>query len=177
VVAAVGTSIAAQRVCESIRAVLATIPDPEMPISIVDLGIVADVTIDAAGAAQVTLTPTFIGCPALDMLTAQIRERVAPLPGVQSVDVRFVHEPRWSAQNISPRGREELRRHGVVVGDAPAAAQLTPLTIGGHQAAAVQCPFCGSPRTSKESDFGPTRCRMIYYCDACRNSFERMKDI
>ncbi len=166
----------------SIMDVLRTIPDPEMPISIVDLGLIESVEVAPSGdqsAVRVVALPTFVGCPALDMIRRDIEDRVGALPGVGSVRVQWVNDPPWSVDRISAAGRESLRAHGVTV--PPHGNRLevhgsatVALTVG---AAAVPCPFCGSTKTRRESPFGPTRCRMIYYCDACRNSFEHLKRV
>lgn len=165
----------------SIMDVLRTIPDPEMPISIVDLGLIESVEVggeQGEGAVRVVALPTFVGCPALDMIRRDIEDRVGALPGVGSVKVQWVNDPPWSVDRISATGRESLRAHGVTVPDsggqlAGAGAATVALTVAG----AVPCPFCGSMKTRRESPFGPTRCRMIYYCDACRNSFEHLKRV
>ncbi|MHC5004201.1 MAG: 1,2-phenylacetyl-CoA epoxidase subunit PaaD [Planctomycetota bacterium] len=154
-----------------VMTVLRTIPDPEMPISIVDLGLVEAVEIDADGAVSITMLPTFVGCPALDMIRADVESKVGALDGVRTVRVRWVNDPAWSVDRITEPGRASLREHGVVVPERTAAG-TTPLTVS-----AVACPFCGSRSTSLESAFGPTRCRSIFYCDACGNSFEQMKRI
>ncbi len=165
----------------SIMDVLRTIPDPEMPISIVDLGLIESVEVAPSGdqsAVRVVALPTFVGCPALDMIRRDIEDRVGALLGVRSVEVQWVNEPPWSVDRISAAGRESLRAHGVTVPDpggqlAGSGAATVALTVAG----AVPCPFCGSIKTRQDSPFGPTRCRMIYYCDACRNSFEHLKRV
>lgn len=175
--------------------------DPEMPISIVDLGIVHDVRIldgpphDPAGGARVEIdiTPTFVGCPALEMIRSQIRQKVLEATRCREVQINFVYEPGWSVHRISPAGREQLRKFGVTVPTGqptpPAHAGtpsdrckpavppsgLVPLTITAAADLPVACPFCGATRTRMTSRFGPTRCKMIYYCDACRNSFEHLR--
>lgn len=164
---------------EAVLEVLRTINDPEMPISIVDLGIVENVKIEAP-ACEVALTPrketrpgarvsidllpTFIGCPALHAIEEQIRQRVSALAGVAQTEVYFRFDPPWTVDRISERGKEALRQFGVTVPDE-------------KQPASPPCPFCGSTEVHLESPFGPTRCRMIYYCDSCRNSFEHMKSV
>jgi ring-1,2-phenylacetyl-CoA epoxidase subunit PaaD len=149
---------------DAILDVLRTINDPEMPLSIVDLGIVADVRAEGgpAGHVEIDLLPTFVGCPALPVLEDEIRRRVGRLEGVTGVRVNFRYDPPWTVDRISAAGRESLRRHGV--------------TVPG-EAAAPHCPFCGASSVHLESSFGPTRCRMIYYCEACRNPFEHMKRV
>lgn len=160
---------------DDILEVLATIPDPEMPISIVDLGLVEAIGIEG-DAVRVTLLPTFVGCPALDMIRGDVEAKLGAMPGVGGVDVAFVYEPPWTVDRITEAGRESLREHGVTVPD-----EGGRLAVAGHaeqvqlRTSAVACPFCGSDSTYLDSPFGPTRCRTIYYCNSCRNSFERMK--
>jgi ring-1,2-phenylacetyl-CoA epoxidase subunit PaaD len=139
-----------------------------MPISIVDLGIVEAVRVTPAEpAAHVTveILPTFVGCPALDLIREEIRHKVGRLDGVGQVEIRVRFAPPWTVDRISPAGREALRRIGVTV---PSSTQ---------EGGSPNCPFCGSSAVRQESAFGPTRCRMIYYCEACRNPFEHMKRI
>src|SRR5262249_29602748 len=107
--------------------VLQTIDDPEMPISIVDLGIVEKIELqptlpspppqgqEAAVNVCVDILPTFVGCTALSVIESEIRRRVSALPGVTAVDVRILYSPAWSVDRISVAGRESLRRHGVTV--------------------------------------------------------------
>lgn len=163
------TMIARKPSRDDILDVLRTVPDPEMPISIVDLGLVEHVDV-SGGHVAITMLPTFVGCPALDMIRGEVETKIGAMPGVDTVRVRWTNEPAWTVDRISTAGRESLRQHGVVVPDVASAAGTTPLTIS-----ATRCPFCGSSSTSMESAFGPTRCRMIFYCDACGNSFESMK--
>lgn len=159
---------------EAVRARLVEILDPEMPVNIVDLGIVEAVRV-SDGRVEVDIVPTFVGCPALDVLRERIREALVAA-GATDVVVRFRNDPAWSVDRISDAGREALRRHGVGVPQRGAARpSLVQLTATG--VATTPCPFCGSSDTTLESPFGPTRCRMIYYCRACRNSFEQMKPI
>ncbi len=164
---------------EDIIDVLRTIPDPEMPISIVDLGIVERVDvepIDGGCAVMIDILPTFVGCPALPMIEEQIRAKVEQMPGVQRVHVQFIFDPPWSVDRISERGRVDLRSHGVTVPERGSVLPRPAATVA-LRTSAVPCPFCSSTETRLESPFGPTRCRMIYYCDSCRNSFEHLKKI
>lgn len=160
---------------DAIMDVLRTIPDPEMPISIVDLGLIERVGIEDAGTVSIVVLPTFVGCPALEMIERDITRCVGEMKGVEAVQVHFVHDPPWSVDRISEEGRDALREHGVTVphqderGDGTATVPL--------RTSAVPCPFCDSRATRLDSEFGPTRCRMIYYCEACRNTFEHMKRV
>ncbi len=156
--------------CKRIWAILAGIDDPEMPISIVDLGIVAGVRVEQ-GVAQVAITPTYTGCPALQMIDDLIRAQVGALPEIDDVQIEHVFDPPWQADRISEAGKERLRKHGVTV----AGPKLTQLRVPHPEP--IRCPFCNSEKTRVDSPFGPTRCRMIYYCMACRNTFEHIKTV
>ncbi len=185
---------------DDILTVLHEIPDPEMPISIVDLGLVAEVRVQAAlqevrgttfqhsqecwNVVEIDLLPTFIGCPALDMIAGDVRAKVGQLPEVEQVQVNWLFDPPWTVDRITPAGRESLRRHGVTVPEHGSTLPVAGHIVGHHghnlvklQTSVVPCPFCGSRSTTLDSPFGPTRCRMIYYCQACRNSFEHLKRI
>jgi ring-1,2-phenylacetyl-CoA epoxidase subunit PaaD len=153
-------------VADDVRAVLDTVPDPEMPpISIGELGMVVDVAV-AGGHAQVDLVATFSGCPAISVIREDVERAVLGLDGVETVDVRFVTSVVWTPERISPAGHEKLREFGI----APPGSGQTLLSIGG-----VTCPLCGSRDTVADSPFGPTPCRSASYCNACRNPFEVMK--
>ncbi|MCA9296612.1 MAG: phenylacetate-CoA oxygenase subunit PaaJ [Phycisphaerales bacterium] len=167
---------------EDISAVLATIQDPEMPISIVDLGLIEDVVIHDGNEGQrvdIVVLPTIVGCPALEKIREQIHDAVSALDGVDDVNVEFVYEPAWTIDRISDAGRASLAEHGVTVPERGSGLSFhqhlgSTVTV---RTSAVPCPFCGSTSTELDSPFGPTRCRSIFYCRSCRNSFEHMKRI
>jgi ring-1,2-phenylacetyl-CoA epoxidase subunit PaaD len=176
---------------ESIMDVLRSVPDPEMPISIVDLGLVEGVKIDngereAASVrparVEITLLPTFIGCPALDMIAGDVRAKVRAMPGIADVIVHWRFDPPWNVDRITAEGRESLKAHGVTVPEPGSSERLAiparddPQTVK-LRTSAVPCPYCGSTSTYLDSPFGPTRCRTIYYCEKCRNSFEHLKRV
>ena len=164
---------------DAIMNLLREIPDPEMPISIVDLGIVERVDVDRSRI-TVDILPTFVGCPALPMIQNDIELKLLTLPNVTDVRVNFVFEPPWSVDRITELGRESLREHGVTVpevGDGGIQTMLQQVKRVELRTSAIACPFCGSSRTRLDSAFGPTRCRMIYYCDACRNTFEHLNRV
>jgi ring-1,2-phenylacetyl-CoA epoxidase subunit PaaD len=159
-----------------IMSILETIPDPEMPISIVDLGIVQNVEIDNDHV-TITVLPTFIGCPALPMIENNIRTKLNAAPGVRDVTVRFVNDPPWSADRITDAGRASLQSHGVTVPDRDCANTSQDQSTVQLRISTVPCPFCESKDTNLDSAFGPTRCRMIYYCNACNNTFEHIRKL
>ncbi len=178
---------------ETIMNVLRTIPDPEMPISIVDLGLIEDVNVnqrrledagDDRACVEIVMLPTFVGCPALDMIAGDVKAKVGAIEGVDAVEVRWVFDPRWSVDRISEAGRVSLKAHGVTVPERGSHLPVAGHAIGenGHTlvqltTSAVPCPYCGSRSTTLESPFGPTRCRTIHYCEKCRNSFEHLKRV
>jgi ring-1,2-phenylacetyl-CoA epoxidase subunit PaaD len=151
---------------QDVRAVLDTVPDPEMPpVTVGDLGMVVDVAVDGADVA-VALVPTYSGCPATAVIREDVVRAVGALDGVEHVDVRFVRDVVWDPERITPAGREKLRAFGI----APPGSGQTLLQIGG-----VTCPLCGSRDTVADSPFGPTPCRGTHYCRGCRNPFEAIK--
>jgi ring-1,2-phenylacetyl-CoA epoxidase subunit PaaD len=145
---------------------LAEIPDPEIPvISVVDLGVVRSVDVEGERV-HVEFTPTFLGCPALEVMRDAMREKIAAL-GAEA-DVRVIVDDSWSTDRITPAGREKLRAAGF----APPAPRLVPLTAN-----VARCPYCNSTDTRLENLFGPTPCRSLRYCNACRQPFEQFKTI
>ena len=156
---------------DSVRAALAEVADPELPVvSLVDLGMVDGVEIGPTGI-HVSLLPTFVGCPALDVIRRRVEERLAAFG--RPVDVRFEYRIPWTSDRITRQGRERLRTAGIAPPD-PARAD-EPLLV--QLQAPVPCPNCGSRRTVLENVFGPSQCRAIYHCTACRQPFERFKPI
>jgi ring-1,2-phenylacetyl-CoA epoxidase subunit PaaD len=157
---------------DDVWAALAEIPDPEIPvISLVDLGVIRDVAV-VGGRVHVEFTPTFMGCPALEVMRDRMAERIEELGGEPDIDV--VLDDSWSTDRITPAGREKLRAAGF----APPA----PRTTGGPQLVQLQrggfrCPYCGSTETRLENLFGPTPCRSLRYCASCRQPFEQFKTI
>ena len=151
---------------------LAEIPDPEIPvISLVDLGVVRDVAIDGEHV-RVEFTPTFLGCPALEVMRDAMAEKVRELGG--EPDVRVISDDSWSSDKITPEGREKLRAAGLA---PPAPREATAPTLLQLQSGAFRCPYCGSKDTSLENIFGPTPCRSVRYCASCRQPFEQFKTI
>ncbi|MDX6422991.1 MAG: ring,2-phenylacetyl-CoA epoxidase subunit PaaD [Gaiellaceae bacterium] len=151
---------------------LAEIPDPEIPvISLVDLGVVRDVAIDGEHV-RVEFTPTFLGCPALEVMRDAMVEKVRELGG--EPDVRVISDDSWSSDKITPEGREKLRAAGLA---PPAPREATAPTLVQLQSSAFRCPYCGSTDTKLENIFGPTPCRSVRYCASCRQPFEQFKTI
>ena len=157
---------------EQVWAALEEISDPEIPvISLVDLGVIRDVTVDG-DRVRVELTPTFLGCPALEAMRRALADAVTGLGG--EPDVAVITDDSWSTDRITPAGREKLREAGFAP-PAPRAAGAT--TLVQLQSRAFRCPYCGSTDTRLENIFGPTPCRSIRWCASCRQPFEQFKTI
>ena len=151
---------------------LAGIPDPEIPvISLVDLGVIRDVAVQN-GTVRVDFTPTFLGCPALEVMRDAMAAKIADLGGVPQVDV--ITDDSWSTDRITPEGREKLRAAGFA---PPAPRAAGPTTLVQLQSKAFRCPYCGSTDTRLENIFGPTPCRSIRWCASCRQPFEQFKTL
>jgi ring-1,2-phenylacetyl-CoA epoxidase subunit PaaD len=157
--------VTAERVWEA----LAEIPDPEIPvISLVELGVVRDVEVEG-GRVRVSFTPTFLGCPATEVMRDLMAARIRDLGAEPQVDVAA---EGWSSERITEDGRRKLRESGFAPPTGAAPATLLQI-----QAAVHRCPYCGSEDTRLENLFGPTPCRSIRYCNACRQPFEQFKTI
>ena len=157
---------------EDVWAALAEIPDPEIPVvSLVDLGVVREVEVKD-GHVRIEFTPTFLGCPALEVMQAAMSARIEALGAEAEVDV--VLDDSWSTDRITPGGREKLRAAGFA---PPAPRGTTQHELLQLQRGSFRCPYCSSAETRLENIFGPTPCRSIRYCTSCRQPFEQFKTI
>ena len=151
---------------EQVWDAVAEIPDPELPVvSLVELGIIRSVDVQE-GRVRVELTPTFLGCPAIDHMKRALEDTVSELGADAEVEV--VNDDSWSTDKITAAGREKLRAAGL----APPPPRLLQVRSRVHR-----CPYCGSKRTRLENLFGPTPCRSLRYCESCRQPFEQFKTI
>jgi ring-1,2-phenylacetyl-CoA epoxidase subunit PaaD len=157
---------------EEVWTALAEVEDPEIPvISLVDLGVIRRVDVEGE-CVHVEFTPTFLGCPALELMRTQMTAKIEELGG--EADVEVVLDDSWSTDRITPEGREKLRAAGFAP-PAPRAAGAPKLVQLQNQV--FRCPYCGSTETRLENIFGPTPCRSIRYCASCRQPFEQFKTI
>jgi ring-1,2-phenylacetyl-CoA epoxidase subunit PaaD len=170
----VAATIAIRPLEAAVWAALHDVHDPEIPtISVVDLGVVRSVEI-GAGSIRVELLPTFVGCPAIDVMRSSVEERLREFAGEVSVEISFA-EP-WTSERITEDGRRALRAAGF----APPARHQDE--SGGDLRVlpvlpVAECPYCGSRNTKLENPFGPTLCRAIYHCADCRQPFEQFKEV
>jgi ring-1,2-phenylacetyl-CoA epoxidase subunit PaaD len=151
---------------------LAEIPDPEIPvISLVDLGVVRGVEV-RNGTVHVDFTPTFLGCPALEVMRDAMADRIRALGAEPEIHVLM--DDSWSTDRITPEGREKLRASGFA---PPTPRAAPPPTLVQLQSNGHRCPYCGSTETRLENIFGPTPCRSLRYCATCKQPFEQFKTI
>jgi ring-1,2-phenylacetyl-CoA epoxidase subunit PaaD len=160
--------VTAAQVWDAIEA----IPDPEIPVvSLVDLGVIRSVDVEE-GRVHVELTPTFLGCPALEAMRLALENTVRELGG--EPDVRVIQDDSWSTDRITPNGREKLRAAGFA---PPAPREAGAPTLVLLKARVHRCPYCGSTDTTLENLFGPTPCRSLRFCQSCRQPYEQFKTI
>jgi ring-1,2-phenylacetyl-CoA epoxidase subunit PaaD len=151
---------------------LAEIPDPEIPVvSLVDLGVIRAVGVEN-GTVRIDFTPTFLGCPALEMMRDAMADRIRAIGAEPEINVRA--DDSWSTDRITPAGREKLRASGFA---PPALRNASGPTLVQLQSNVFRCPYCGSSDTRLENIFGSTPCRSLRYCSACRQPFEQFKTI
>lgn len=159
---------------ELARRVAGSVTDPELPmLTLADLGVLRAVEVDRDGAVDVAITPTYLGCPAMDTMRDDLVRRLREV-GFDDVRVRVQLRPPWSSDDITPRGRAALRAAGI---SAPLAARRGPvplrLTVAPRP---LRCPRCDSPDVVLTSEFAATACKALYSCRACLEPFEHVKE-
>jgi ring-1,2-phenylacetyl-CoA epoxidase subunit PaaD len=152
--------------------ILEGVPDPELPtMSVVDLGIVRDVHETALRSVVVTVTPTYSGCPATEVIAHDIRAALEPV--YDEVEVRTQLSPAWTTDWLSEAAKAKLHGSGIA---PPSGRRTLPLLIDDDSSGAPQqCPHCGGTDTDEVSRFGPTPCMALWRCSSCREPFEYMK--
>jgi ring-1,2-phenylacetyl-CoA epoxidase subunit PaaD len=160
---------------EDLLALLDTVMDPEVPVlSVRELGIVRDVDVDDAGAVTVSVTPTYSGCPAIQVIEHDILAALARA-GCRDARVRTVYTPAWTTDWIAPAAKAKLKAYGIA---PPAAASPGGDLVQLLRARpAAQCPYCSSYETEVRSEFGSTACKAICWCRKCGQPFEEFKSI
>ncbi|WP_431944459.1 1,2-phenylacetyl-CoA epoxidase subunit PaaD [Micromonospora marina] len=154
----------------SAREAAAAVVDPEIRVITIDeLGILRAVDEEpGTGRVVVTITPTYTGCPAMDVIREDIRRALAAA-GHPDAEVRTVYHPAWSTDWISDTGRAKLAAAGIAPPAPRGDGTVVPLTL------AVRCPRCGSPETTQISRFGSTACKALWRCRSCSEPFDHLK--
>ncbi|HVS96190.1 MAG TPA: 1,2-phenylacetyl-CoA epoxidase subunit PaaD [Puia sp.] len=155
----------------NIWSILEKVEDPEIPVlSVIDLGIIRDVSVEN-GQPVIVLTPTYSGCPAMDMI--RVRIRMALLQhGFTGVQIKTVLSPAWTTDWMSEKGKEKLQAFGI----APPLPLQTVCHPGMfHREEAIPCPRCNSYHTARISEFGSTACKALYRCEDCGEPFDYFK--
>ncbi|MGQ4722662.1 1,2-phenylacetyl-CoA epoxidase subunit PaaD [Streptomyces tunisiensis] len=172
---------------EQLLELAGSVPDPELPVlTLRELGVVRAVRAHGTDSVEVDLTPTYTGCPAVEVMSLDI-ERVLREHGVREVTVCTVLAPAWSTDDITEEGRRKLREFGIApprtgAASGPVRVELGPTRTGEGGAAdgtrePVRCPHCGSPETELLSRFSSTACKALRRCLACREPFDHFKEL
>jgi ring-1,2-phenylacetyl-CoA epoxidase subunit PaaD len=154
---------------QEILALLEAVADPEIPVlSVIDLGIVRDVTVNAEGV-EVSVAPTYTACPATEVIEQMIAAKLAR-HGIEQVTIKRVLSPPWTTDWLSESGRRKLKAYGI----APPAGSAGKRSLLA-QDLRIHCPRCSTDRTTRVSEFGSTPCKASYKCDECLEPFEYFK--
>ena len=155
----------------SIRAILENVVDPEIPVlTIDDLGIIRDIRIDEQGKIEVVITPTYSGCPAMDMIEVNIKATLQE-HGYNDIKVTTILSPPWTTDWISEEGKKKLKAYGI----APPVGKSADKSALFAEPKKIECPQCGSMNTELVSQFGSTACKALYKCLDCREPFDYFK--
>ena len=147
--------------------ILDTVMDPEVPVlSVVDLGVIRAVDVEGKQV-TVTITPTYTGCPAMDMIAMQIR--MALIAAGYAPTIKTILSPAWTTDWMTEKGKQQLKAYGIAppVGKSMDAAYLEDLV--------VPCPQCQSTHTVLVSQFGSTACKALFKCEECKEPFDYFK--
>lgn len=158
---------------EEVMKWLSVVTDPEVPVlTILDLGIVRDVAITGSGTnteVTISITPTYSGCPAMDVISIGIRMALAG-HGIKKVTIQEQLSPAWTTDWMTEEGKSKLKAYGIA---PPNRKAFQPLAL--FEQDNISCPRCGSEETELVSQFGPTSCKALYKCLTCKEPFEHFK--
>ncbi|MBP6389448.1 MAG: phenylacetate-CoA oxygenase subunit PaaJ [Flavobacteriales bacterium] len=155
---------------EHVLDLLENVKDPEIPvINVLELGVVRTVEVEPNGKAIITITPTYTGCPAMDVMAADIKKELLEA-GVPQVEVKLTLSPAWSTDQISDEGKRKLKEYGIAPPEKTADIRALKGAVP-----VVECPQCGSKDTVMLSAFGSTACKGLWKCNSCLEPFDQFK--
>ena len=147
------------------------VKDPEIPvISLIDLGVITEVSLVNNNHVRVEMTPTFVGCPAMDYMVNDVKTTLQS-KGVEEVEVNVTFNNHWNTNSISTKGRAALKKFGLA--PPPKYEHIIDIDILEQ----TPCPFCDSTDTEMKTPFGPTLCRAMHFCNNCKQAFEQFKPV
>ncbi|MDB5211761.1 MAG: paaJ [Sediminibacterium sp.] len=152
--------------------ILETVSDPEVPVlSVIDLGVVRNIEVEPNSVINVFVTPTYTGCPAIDVMKINIRMALLA-EGFTDIKIIEVLSPAWTTDWISEHGKEKLKAYGIA---PPQYRQAVCTPDSFQEEEAIQCPLCNSYHTRLVSQFGSTACKALYQCNDCKEPFDYFK--
>lgn len=156
---------------EQIKTWLDEVKDPEIPVlSLNDLGVITGITIEDSGKVRVDMTPTFAGCPAMDVMKSDV-ENVLKREGIENFEVVLSFATQWNSNMITEKGRTALKKFGLA--PPPKHNLIVDIELIEH----AKCPQCNSENTEMKTPFGPALCRSLHYCHDCHQAFEQFKPL
>ena len=156
---------------DDIWKIVKDIPDPEVPVlTVTDLGIIRDIRVNEEEV-EVVITPTYSGCPAMDMIAMNIRLALLE-NGIKKIKITTVLSPAWTTDWMTEAGKEKLKQYGIAPPN-PKQQVCNDQLFAPNEA--VQCPHCTSYHTHRISEFGSTACKALYQCDDCKEPFDYFK--
>ena len=162
---------------QAIWKILEDVYDPEVPVlSVIDLGIIRNVSVNTPPSGdgseiEVTITPTYTGCPAMDVISMSIRFALLQ-NGYKKINIKSVLSPAWTTDWMSETGKQKLKAYGVA---PPKVMQQVCTPDIFQQEENIQCPLCNSYHTKLVSRFGSTACKALYQCEDCKEPFDYFK--
>ncbi len=156
---------------DNIKGILENVMDPEVPVlSVTDLGIIRDIKLEK-DQVEITITPTYTGCPAMDVIAMNIRFALIE-HGYKNIKITTVISPAWTTDWMTEKGKQRLREYGIA---PPNPKQIVCDTNHFAAEEAIQCPHCNSYHTKRISEFGSTACKSLYVCNDCKEPFDYFK--
>lgn len=158
---------------EDIYRLLTGIPDPEIPIiNIVELGVVREVFVSDNQHVEITITPTYSGCPAMKQMEDDVKEKLK-MNGVSSFNIKYTYNPPWTTDWLTISAKQKLQAYGI----APPEEKTTDKSFLTGKTKQITCPHCKSKNTYMVSQFGSTACKALYKCNNCLEAFDYFKCI